>query len=246
VSQSRKLLITISSLAFLFTTGRVFAADLNYIVDTDVLLTSPAITITIKAGSAATTLVVNAGNITATLPAAATFHVESSGRLLVMTGHTDTLTTTCTAGVSSLSLTTSGIQSITITPGGAQCTASSGEPTSVITSSGSVRSTPRAPARTAPAAPTVVPTVYKFTRNLHFQMIGADVKELQKYLNSRGFVVAQIGVGSPGKETNYFGTLTKAALIKFQEAYATEILIPAGLIKGTGYFGPSTRAFVNK
>lgn len=94
-----------------------------------------------------------------------------------------------------------------------------------------------------------VPTVsnsYKFYKNLSYRMTSSDVKELQKYLNAHGIIVAQIGAGSLGKETNYFGLLTYRAVVKFQEAHASDILTPNGLKKGTGYFGPSTRAFVNK
>lgn len=87
---------------------------------------------------------------------------------------------------------------------------------------------------------------YKFYKNLSYRMTNSDVKELQKYLNTHGFVLAQAGVGSPNNETNYFGSLTKIALIKFQESHASEILVPNKLTKGTGYFGPSTRAFVNR
>lgn len=92
----------------------------------------------------------------------------------------------------------------------------------------------------------IVSNSYKFYKNLSYRMTNSDVKELQKYLNTHGFIIAQSGVGSIGKETNYFGLLTKTALVKFQESHATEILVPSGLKKGTGYFGPSTRAFVNK
>jgi len=35
-------------------------------------------------------------------------------------------------------------------------------------------------------------------------------------------------------------------VIRFQEKYATEILVPLGLEKGTGYFGPMTRAVANQ
>jgi hypothetical protein len=34
-------------------------------------------------------------------------------------------------------------------------------------------------------------------------------------------------------------------LIKYQEYYAKDILVPFGLMKGTGYFGPSTIKKVN-
>jgi peptidoglycan hydrolase-like protein with peptidoglycan-binding domain len=64
-------------------------------------------------------------------------------------------------------------------------------------------------------------------------MTNPDVLQLQKYLNAQGFFVAQSGAGSIGKETNYFGLLTYKALIKFQEAHASDILTPTGLKKGT-------------
>lgn len=82
---------------------------------------------------------------------------------------------------------------------------------------------------------------YVFSRNLRLGMRGDDVKMLQSFLNRRGFVVAISGFGSVGQETTYFGALTKLALIQFQEAYMNEILIPAGLQKGSGYFGNLTR-----
>jgi len=87
---------------------------------------------------------------------------------------------------------------------------------------------------------------YQFTRNLSLHMKGDDVLQLQKYLNAHGFVIAKTGVGSPGSETNLFGLRTYAALVKFQEVHAKEILTPSGLTKGTGYFGAGTRAFANR
>lgn len=79
---------------------------------------------------------------------------------------------------------------------------------------------------------------FVFKKNLSADDTNSNVKELQKYLNASGFVIAKTGAGSPGKETDYFGSATKAALIKFQKA---KKISPA-----SGYFGPLTRGVVNK
>lgn len=83
---------------------------------------------------------------------------------------------------------------------------------------------------------------YFFARNLTFGMTGEDVRELQKYLNKNNFVVSTSSLGSIGNETMYFGSATKVALTRFQTAHAVEL----GVTQGTGYFGPLTRALINK
>lgn len=67
-------------------------------------------------------------------------------------------------------------------------------------------------------SPTVADVCQPLTvsRELQLTMNGEDVKALQAYLNSHGALVAQEGVGSPGQETTYFGSLTQAALMTFQ------------------------------
>jgi hypothetical protein len=80
-----------------------------------------------------------------------------------------------------------------------------------------------------------------FYRNLDMGDRGADVKALQQFLNNVGFQLAQQGPGSPGNETEYFGSITKAAVVRFQEAYASEVLAPFDITKGTGFFGTKSR-----
>jgi peptidoglycan hydrolase-like protein with peptidoglycan-binding domain len=87
---------------------------------------------------------------------------------------------------------------------------------------------------------------YTWTRDLKTGATGADVMELQKFLNSNEDTrVAATGVGSAGMETSYFGPATAAAVSKFQMKYRADILSPAGLVNPTGFFGPSTRAKAN-
>lgn len=71
-------------------------------------------------------------------------------------------------------------------------------------------------------------------RDLELGMTGEDVRMLQTLLNANGFPLASAGVGAPGSETDYFGTLTKAAVSAYQSANAVS--------PSVGYFGPLTRA----
>ncbi|MBU4480607.1 peptidoglycan-binding protein, partial [Patescibacteria group bacterium] len=78
-----------------------------------------------------------------------------------------------------------------------------------------------------------------FTSGISKGMSNSDTKRLQQLLNSDpDTMIAGSGVGSPGNETEYFGSLTEKAVQKFQEKY--------GIAKegdsGYGYVGPKTRA----
>lgn len=83
---------------------------------------------------------------------------------------------------------------------------------------------------------------FVWIRDLQFGDTGEDVRVLQIFLNRIGYSLAASGPGSAGLETTYFGVATEQALIRFQEAYANEILNPSGFTRGTGYFGPSSRS----
>lgn len=78
---------------------------------------------------------------------------------------------------------------------------------------------------------------YTFTAFLKPGVRNADVKEMQKLLNSMAdTMVALTGAGSPGNETTYYGSKTVGALKKFQAKFG---LVADGLV------GPKTRAKLN-
>ncbi|KKW19240.1 MAG: hypothetical protein UY63_C0017G0017 [Parcubacteria group bacterium GW2011_GWA2_51_10] len=87
---------------------------------------------------------------------------------------------------------------------------------------------------------------FTFTRNHKQSDSGGEVMEVQKFLNKFADTqVAVSGPGSVGNETSFFGGLTRAAVVKFQNKYAADILTPVGLSAGTGFWGPSSRAKAN-
>ena len=79
-------------------------------------------------------------------------------------------------------------------------------------------------------------------RNLYYGLKNdSEVRCLQEFLKDQGQDIYPEGL-----ITGNFFSLTKQAVIRFQEKYADEILAPLGLIKGTGFVGPSTRQKINQ
>lgn len=81
-----------------------------------------------------------------------------------------------------------------------------------------------------------------FGDNLFFGLVKDNrVKCLQEFLKNQG-----PDIYPEALVTGNFLSLTKAAVIRFQEKYASSILNPLGLFIGTGYVGPMTRAKINE
>lgn len=95
------------------------------------------------------------------------------------------------------------------------------------------------------SAPSQNTSAKLFSRTMSLGSTGIEVKNLQLFLNARGFTVATSGAGSPGKETSYFGPATREAVRRFQEHYVADILTPLGLTRGNGVFGPATMKKIN-
>ena len=81
-----------------------------------------------------------------------------------------------------------------------------------------------------------------FANDLYFGMMNSqEVRCLQEFLKNQSSEIYPEGL-----ITGNFLNLTQAAVIRFQEKYKEEILIPLGLEKGTGYVGTLTRAQINQ
>lgn len=77
-----------------------------------------------------------------------------------------------------------------------------------------------------PSSTTTTTSSSTFTKDLTVGSTGAEVTALQTTLISKGYL--------SGSATGYFGSMTKAAVMKWQTA--------AGITPASGYFGPKSRA----
>jgi hypothetical protein len=81
---------------------------------------------------------------------------------------------------------------------------------------------------------------YVFREDLYFGVNSPDVKVLQSILNlDKRTAIADSGPGSRGKEVDFFGSSTTAAVKKFQSLFIEYIGI------ANGRFGPKTRTVMN-
>ena len=79
-----------------------------------------------------------------------------------------------------------------------------------------------------------------FISRLSFGDRGEEVTKLQELLAKDSDVYPE------GLVTGYFGSLTRAAINRFQEKHADEILAPYDLTEGVGFVGPKTREKLNE
>jgi len=84
-----------------------------------------------------------------------------------------------------------------------------------------------------------IPAGFSFSNDLFPGQNGKEVSYLQIFLRNRGFYPEGIISG-------YFGSLTKKAVIRFQEEYPEDTLWPWGLTEGTGTVGRTTRIKINE
>ncbi len=80
----------------------------------------------------------------------------------------------------------------------------------------------------------------ELANDLKFGDSGYDVKLLQTWLSQDASVYPQ------GLKTGKFASLTRAAVTRFQEKYASDILAPQGLSRGTGIVDLYTRIKLNE
>lgn len=241
--------------------GLVSAAAVTFSEDTTINLTigGTSTDFTIVGGSSADEISTEASILTFKVSGGQTFTLRSTDRKILT--NDGGLTQECPSAYSQISISLpsgSGQRTIKVTPSSSNCSTLTGGGGGGTTGGGGGGSG----ASTSVATPTPTPTPTpatgaeavssqiaalqaqiaklgqapsaSFTRNLTVGSSGMDVKTLQQFLNAIGFKIANSGPGSPGNETNLFGSLTKAALAKWQAS--------VGISPASGYFGPLTRA----
>lgn len=256
----------------LFLSSTTNAATTDFVADGNVTVSSVVYNsltadLLIMDGSKAESWNFNSDNFTVTNPDTSGFTVGSNNsavKSIRVKSHNENRETTCadntTAGTSYVTLPITA-DTYSVYPSSSTCeVAASGGGSSGGGGGSRTRTPPVAPVTPAtpaatPAVPGVVPAIpaslalarasvnASFNRLLNVGLVDEDVRNLQRFLNSNGFVVAPAGPGAPGEETNYFGALTRAAVVKFQ--LANEV-IQTTTDEGAGQVGPRTRTKLNE
>lgn len=243
-------------LSLFLISGIVSAAPVTFSENTTINLTvgGTSTDFTIVGGSSADEITTETSVLTFKISGGQTFTLRSTDRKIL--DNDGGLSQNCPSSYSEISITLptgSGQRTIKVTPSSSNCSTLTGGGGGGGGSGGGASSTSSAtpiptPATGAQAIAAQIAALQaqiaglssqtvstsQFTRNLTIGSSGEDVKNLQKFLNSAGFKIANSGPGSPGNETTLFGSLTKIALAKWQ---ATNGISPA-----SGYLGPLTRA----
>ncbi|MBU1091525.1 peptidoglycan-binding protein [Patescibacteria group bacterium] len=244
-----------------------FAASTDVSVSDSAVITVGGYDLIVSGTASFDSITVNADNFTMILSKGASMTVTSTDRRS-FTVSPDTYLESFGCGSSVSTLIVSNhvwdvAVTVTVTPSSSACSVgSSGSggssggggggggsvPTPVYVVIPGTDTTTTVPAETTPATtPAVTPTTISavsatFTQTMKIGMSSADIKSLQQLLNSDPDTqIASSGVGSPGNETEYFGSLTKKAVQKFQKKYD---IVSSGDENTTGYglVGPGTRA----
>lgn len=84
---------------------------------------------------------------------------------------------------------------------------------------------------------------HTFNTNLRIGDYGEEIRVLATALQKEGFGQSY---GMPVSDDGVFIEDTAAAVVGFQEKYKTEILVPFGLARGTGFVGVGTRKKLNQ
>src|SRR3989344_2940884 len=115
------------ALMFFGLVGFANAAVLTYNADTNVYLSTPGYTVTIKLGSVATSVVVGGSSFRVVVPTSSTFTVASRQNMdLTLEAGTGSYSNTCSGTTNTTVITSTAAADYTITPNGGVCASASG------------------------------------------------------------------------------------------------------------------------
>lgn len=250
------LTTSLLALVFVLPAASLYAATTDFVANGDITISSVSeagvtADLTILNGSTAESWTFNSGVFSVTNPDLASFfRMRASGVSSIRVRDSNNTEVACSNGSNYVQLPpVSG--TFDVFPSNSACTATGGGGSSSSSGSAPPPATPIVtptvlvslpPSSVNPPGITAARSAIQFTRSISLGTAGSDVRNLQQFLNRRGFVVALTGPGSAGNETFLFGPATRAALIKFQLANG---IIASATVPGAGIAGPKTRAVIN-